>query len=216
MAAGSHRFVRSAAGGAGHRARQRPERWPGTGVDCGRADRPGYPGLCHTGHRAGRGRWHGPGGDRNGYARRPDGVHARDHQGHPRLAGAGGHLRVAPGRPGRQCRHLYPVRQPHRRHGPGYSPGLGNAGPDGRLAGQRACGTGATGYRHPGLRAVRPGGGDGTPAGWHRDGAQSTGRRGELHPGAGRTPRPERRLGRIGGARRSEPGCPGGSGAWGH
>ena len=53
----------------------------------------------------------------HGHARRSRHLDARHHQGHPRLAGPGRHVRRAAGRARRQRRHLHPVREPRRGDG---------------------------------------------------------------------------------------------------
>ena len=67
-----------------------------------------------------------------------DTVDARHHQGHPRLAGAGGRLRRAERRARRQRRHLHPLRQPHRGDGAGHQPRRGHAGAIGMPGGGAA------------------------------------------------------------------------------
>ena len=59
-----------------------------------------------------------------------DTLDARDHQGHPRLAGSGRHLRRAERRARGQRRHLHPLREPHRRDGAGHQSRRGDAGAD--------------------------------------------------------------------------------------
>ncbi len=74
-------------------------------------------------------------GAAHGHPRRARHLHALHHQGHHRLARAGGGLRGAERCPGGQRRHLHPLRQPRRRHGAGHQPGCGHSGADRRSAG---------------------------------------------------------------------------------
>ena len=75
------------------------------------------------------------------HARRARRLDAQHHQGHPRLAGAGGHLRGAQRRARRQRRHLHPLRQPHRGDGAGLQPRRGDAGGDRHADARRRAGS---------------------------------------------------------------------------
>ena len=67
-----------------------------------------------------------------------DTIDAPDHQGHPRVPSAGGGVCRPERRPGRECRHLYPVREPRRRHGARHESRRRDAGQHGRRTRNRA------------------------------------------------------------------------------
>ncbi len=133
------------------------------------------------------------GGAADGHAGRPRHRDARDHQGHPRLAGAGGRLRRAVRRARRERRHLHPVREPFRRDGAGDQPGRGDPDRDRRAV-------------RAGARQDRQEGQEGQGGGFRQHaGAQDGARRLGLHPRPGAAARAQRRLGRARGARGGQP-----------
>ncbi len=181
-AAGAHRPVRRA-NGAGSRR-------PGARAPRRRRHRPGHGRLPASRSRAGGRDRLQPGGHRDGHARWARHLHAGDDQGHPRLARAGGHLCRPGGRSRGQRRHLHPLCQSHRGHGPGHQPGRGHAG----------------GHRHRRSAAgcqAGPGGGKTKGKGCHE--RQGGGGCHRLHPQPGATARPQRGFRRARGHRGGQP-----------
>ena len=103
---------------AGHGA---DHRWP---------DHAGLRRLLRAGPEALRRERVEPGRAEAGHAGRPRHVDARHHQGNPRLADSGRHVRRPERRARGQRRHVHPVREPHRGHGPGHQPRRRDAGAD--------------------------------------------------------------------------------------
>ena len=174
-------------------------------LDIDGADRAGDRRLrrarLRQGARAGR----GPDRPAHGHAGRSRRFDARHHQGDPRRAGAGGRLRRAERRARRERRHLHPLCLPRRGDGARHQSRRGDPGPDRR----RRLSAGP----QPGTAGGRAGeaGGEVTaepasaPHAERRDGGQDRQRRGRVHPQSRPAARPQRRLGRAGGARGREP-----------
>ena len=179
--------------------RARPGREASGGAHRQRCDQPRQRRL--RGARPGQGcRRTGPtGGAGHRHPRRSRHLDALDHQGDPRQPGAGGQLRRPQWRPRRQRRHLHPVCQPYRRHGPGHQPRGRHPGA-GRHAGAARPG------RQPARRATlgqEPGTGTRHPQ------PETDQRRRGLYPRPGAIARAQRRMGGTGRARGRQPAGPG-------
>ena len=114
------------AGAAPARIAGRIERGGCAGAADGRRHRPRQRRLHPQGTDTRRQHGRPAGGNRARHPGRARHLDAFDHQGHPRLAGAGGHLRLPGGRARGERRYLHPVREPHRRHGAGHQPRRGH------------------------------------------------------------------------------------------
>src|SRR6266446_2099192 len=95
-------------------------------VDDQRRDRAGRRRLRSPRHRARREAGRAAGGAADGHPRRPRYLDARHHQGHPRVARAGGGVRRARRRARGERRDLHSLREPYRGDGARYQSGRGD------------------------------------------------------------------------------------------